>query len=201
MSSVQWHWISPGKAACAARLQNLSRAVQELRWQGADTKGRQLRYKKVAAEPEKSTTGLFTLGTIHNQRSIRLRRVKKGLRACFDIAARRGARQRRQRSGIDRGRLPDGSMLMYFFGPTEDISRAVPSPIRPTRRFCRIFCSLGPIKTQRCANGRRVSLSGCCDRPGYPQDHPEFGWIISPDYAAALAQSASPPPGSRARAR
>jgi len=43
MSGMQWDRISQGKAACADQPQNLSPTLHEMRWQGADTKGRQLR--------------------------------------------------------------------------------------------------------------------------------------------------------------
>jgi hypothetical protein len=54
--SVQWHRISRGKAACAARPQNLSTTLQEMRRQGTDIEDRQLRGKKAAAGVEKSAT-------------------------------------------------------------------------------------------------------------------------------------------------
>jgi hypothetical protein len=44
MSGMQRHRISDDKAASAARPQNLSCAVQEMRWQGTDKRGRQLRW-------------------------------------------------------------------------------------------------------------------------------------------------------------
>jgi hypothetical protein len=45
MSGVQRHWIGRGGTASAARPQNLSSTLQEMRWQGADKRG-QLRALK-----------------------------------------------------------------------------------------------------------------------------------------------------------
>jgi hypothetical protein len=63
-------------------------------------------------------------------------------------------REQQQRFSMDRGRPLDQSALMIFFGPTEEISHGARSIIRPSQKLCRFFHSLGPIKTQRCANNR-----------------------------------------------
>ena len=53
---MQWERISRGKAACAAQPQDLSPTLQEMRRQGTDILGRQLRGKKAAAGVEKPAT-------------------------------------------------------------------------------------------------------------------------------------------------
>src|SRR5260221_9039780 len=54
MSGMQWHRVSHRNAASAARPQNLSGPVQELRWQGADSRDRQPRWdpERLVRTPE-----------------------------------------------------------------------------------------------------------------------------------------------------
>jgi hypothetical protein len=75
MSNMQWHRISHGGAASADDPQNLSSAVQGMRWQGTDNRGRQLGQRY-------SHSGVFTYrGAIDrvSPRQVFLGRLREGL--------------------------------------------------------------------------------------------------------------------------
>jgi hypothetical protein len=99
---MQWHRISRGKAAFAAHAQNLSGAMQRMRWQGADNRGSRRIAKKTVAGLRHRRRPL-TMGMIRSPQLMWRRDVNKRLWADPEVDYRAKSAEGKVRHPVFKG--------------------------------------------------------------------------------------------------